>query len=109
MDQRRRRLSAAPEQGADGLDDGRIAACVLRRGTACLPERGDCLVPVPCPAVGACRLDVEVGPALGGEGGRRLPLSCEADGAGNVAGLDRKGEFVDTDASGAEDPSAVSA
>src|SRR5258708_18228801 len=64
------RLSAGTDQGGDGFADGGVAAGVLRCGLAGLPVRGDCLVAVPCPAVGACRFDVEVGAALGGQGAR---------------------------------------
>src|SRR5215831_10991380 len=92
LDQRWRGLSAAPDQDGDGLHDGGVAACVLRRRLACLPERGERLMLVPGPAVGTCRLDVEVGPSLGGEGTCRLPLACELDGAGYVADLNRQGE-----------------
>jgi hypothetical protein len=103
------RLPAASDQGGDGLADGGVAAGVLGRGLTGLPERGDCLVPVPGPAVGARRLDVEVGAALGGQGPRWPPLRAELEGAANVVTLDSQGELVDADAARAEGGAVVNA
>lgn len=68
---------------------------MLGCGAAGLPEHGDGLVRVRGPAVSAGGFDVEVGTAFGAERWWRLPSPGQVQGAGDVAALDRGGEFVD--------------